>query len=263
MRTPILRGRSFTDDDRKDSLPVVIINRTLARHFFPHQNPVGRRLYVEAYGKLATIVGVAADQAYAGWDHLYGNEIYIPFAQLSWPGMYFVVRTRTAPMAVGPELRKAVWSVNKNLPVVEMMTMGKALDQAYGPRRFNMALLVAFAALGLCLAAGGIYGVVSYHVAQRTHEIGIRMALGAQKSDVLRMIIGQGLNLALAGVGIGIIGALALTRFLSSLLYGVKPTDPLTFVVVSLVLTGVALLACYIPARRATKIDPMGALRYE
>jgi predicted permease len=263
MKTPILRGRSFTPDDSKTSPLVVIINQTLARHFFPHQNPLGRRLYVEAYGKLATIVGVAADQAYAGWDHLYGNEIYLPFAQLSWPGMYFVVRTKMASMAVVPEIRKAVWSVNKDLPVVEMMTMGKALDQAYGPRRFNMALLVAFAALGLCLAASGIYGIVSYHVIQRTHEIGIRMALGAQKRDVLRLVVGQGMILTLIGVGIGIIGALSLTRFLSSLLYGVKPTDPLTFVVASLILAAVALLACYIPARRATKVDPMVALRYE
>lgn len=263
MKTPILRGRPFTSDDRKESLPVVIINQTLARHFFPHQDPIGRRLYVEVDGKFVTIVGVAADQAYAGWDHLYGSEIYFPFAQLSWPGMYFVVRTRMAPAAAGSEIRKAVWSVDKDLPVVEMMTMDRALDQAYGPRRFNMALLVAFALLGISLAAVGIYGVISYHVARRTHEIGIRMALGAQKSDVFRLVVGQGMVLALIGWGIGIVTSLGLARFLSNLLYGVKPTDTLTYLLGSLILTGAALLACYIPARRATNVDPMEALRHE
>ncbi|HEV2418571.1 MAG TPA: ABC transporter permease [Terriglobia bacterium] len=262
MRTPILRGRSFTLYDMEKRRPVIIINETLARQFLRHQDPIGRRLYVEAGGgNFATIIGVAADQAYAGWDQIYSNEVYFPSARLPW--MSFVVRTKMAPSALGPEVRKAIWSLDKDLPIVDMTTMDQALDRAYGPRRFNMALLLAFAALGLSLAAVGIYGVVSYHVLQRTHEIGIRMALGARKRDVLQHVLGQGMILALVGVGIGIGAALGLTRFLASLLYGVKPTDPITFIAVSLILVAVALLACYIPARRAAKVDPMVALRYE
>jgi predicted permease len=264
MQTPILRGRAFTRQDTAKSLPVVIINQTLARHFFPGQNPLGKRLKVGVDNEKGwwQIVGVAADQAYAGWDGLYSNEVYFPFAREPWGGD-FVVRTKVAPAAAASEIRKAIWSVDKDLPVIGMETMEEALDHAYRPRRFNMALLVAFALLAVIIAAVGIYGVMSYTVARRTHEIGVRMALGAQKGHVLKVVMGQGMLLALIGVAAGIAGAFGLTRFLSSMLFGVEPTDALTFVIVSLVLLAVAMLACYIPARRATKVDPMVALRYE
>jgi putative ABC transport system permease protein len=264
MRTPLLAGRAFTSQDTADSLPVVIISQTLARHFFPHENAIGKRLKcdIDDGKEWWQIVGVAADQAYAGFDSLYNNEIYFPVTRFALPNT-FVVRTKAAPAVVAPEIRTAIWSIDKSLPIVGLQTMEQALNEAYAPRRFDMALLLAFALLAAALAAIGVYGVMSYSVAQRTREIGIRLALGARKREVLWLVVGQGMKLALLGLVAGIAGASALTRFLSSLLYGVKPTDPLTFTAVSLGLICVALIACYIPARRATRVDPLAALRYE
>ncbi len=264
MRTPILMGRAFTRQDTAKSLPVVIINQTLARRFFPHENPIGKRLNcdLDSSVKWWGIVGVSADQAYAGFTNLYDSEVYFPVARFAWPDT-FVVRTKIAPVVVTSEIRKEVWAVNKDLPIVRLETMEQALGDAYTPRRFDMVLLLAFSLLAVGLAAIGIYGVMSYSVAQRTREIGIRVALGAQRGDVLKLVVRQGMLLAVVGLGMGIIAALGMTRFMASLLYGVKPTDPLTFLLVSLILIGVALLACYIPARRATKVDPIVALRYE
>ena len=177
--------------------------------------------------------------------------------------MTILTRTAGNPLHWAAAVRAQVAAIDKGQPAHDIATLDELTAESLVPRRSNVLLLGSFALLGLILASVGIYGVVSYSVSRRTHEIGIRIALGAEKGDVLRMVVGQGLKLALIGVVIGIAGALALTRFLSSLLYGVKPTDPLTFVAVSLILIAVALLACYIPARRAAKVDPMVALRYE
>lgn len=189
--------------------------------------------------------------------------MFVPYLQQPPFSMAIVIRTEPHPELLGGALRKAVEQVDKEQPVFDVVTMDELIAGAMAPRWFKLALLGIFAILSLVLAAVGIYGVLSYGVAQRTHEFGIRMALGAQKQDLLRIVLGRGITLVFTGISIGIFGALALTHFLSSLLYGVKPTDPLTFIAVSLVLFGVALLACYIPARRAAKVDPIVALRNE
>ena len=261
MQIPLIKGRFFTEADFKKS--IIIINETMARRFFPHQDPVGREILVGVLDPKPAkipIVGVVADsrdiQPYADAQ----PEIYWPFVNNL---DNLVIRTATEPMNLATSLRAAVLAIDSEQPTYDIRTMDQIVSGALAPRRFSMLLLDGFAALALLLAAIGIYSVISFSVEHRTHEIGIRMALGAEKSDVLRMVVGQGIKLALIGVVIGISGALVLTRFLASLLYGVKPTDPFTFIAVSLILISVALLACYIPARRAAKVDPMVALRYE
>jgi putative ABC transport system permease protein len=189
--------------------------------------------------------------------------MYTPYRQAAFPVMDVVVRTVGNPLRMVSAVRAQLWHIDPNLPLADITTATRAERTTLAQPRFRTLLLGIFAALALVLATVGIYGVISYSVSQRTHEIGTRMALGAQRKDVLKLVVGQGMILAVIGVGIGVAAASALTRFLASMLYGVKPTDPLTFIAVSLVLIGVALLACYIPARRATKVDPMTALRYE
>jgi putative ABC transport system permease protein len=261
MQIPLIKGRYFTEADFRKSR--IIINETMARRFFPHQDPVGREILMgvlDPNPAKIPIVGVVADsrdiQPYADAQ----PEIYWPFVN-SLDNL--VIRTSTEPMGLATPVRNAVLAIDKDQPTYDIRTMDQILSESLAPRRFSMLLLDGFAALALLLAAIGTYSVISFSVEHRTHEIGIRMALGAERRDVLGMVIGQGLKLVLTGVAIGVAGALALTRFLSSLLYGVKPTDPLTFIAVSLILIVVALLACYIPARRAAKVDPMVALRYE
>ena len=267
MKIPFLQGRDFTERDDLKATPVVIINQTLARRFFPNANPIGKRIrprisngYREA--PLREIVGVVADVKGRGLARAPEPDAYVPEAQ---SGMVLtgVVRSRIDPRGVVGMVRAEVRALDRELPLYDVLTLDQYLATAVSDRRFNASLVGLFATLALLLTAIGIYGVVSYTVAQRTHEIGVRMALGARQSDALRLILTQGLFLALVGVVAGLIGALVLTRFLASLLYGVKPDDPATFITVSLLLMGVALLASYIPARRATKVDPMVALRYE
>ena len=268
LGVPLLRGRYFTEQDKPGSTPALIVSESLAKRYWPNQDPIGKRLKTgppESKDPWLTIVGVVGDVKQGPLDAPTMQHTYESYEQRGLPGNSLNVAARAAgnPASLASALRAAVWGLDGQLAVAQVRTMGQVIDESTTPRRFNLFLLVAFAALAVALAAIGIYGVISYSVAQRTHEIGIRMALGAERSRVLQFVIGQGFKLTLMGVGLGILGALALTRFLSSLLYGVKPTDPLTFVTVTLILTVVALLACYIPARRATKVDPMVALRYE
>jgi putative ABC transport system permease protein len=261
MQVPLLRGRFFNAHDPAGP-PVAIINETMARRCWPNQDPVGKR-FGDGKAHWTTVVGVVADMRQTSLADGPDMESYIPYRQAPGFTMGLALRTTMNPALLAPELRYAVAEEDKELPVSEIGTIVGNIAHSTRERRLTAALFAAFAVLAMVLAAVGIYGVISFSVARRTHEIGVRMALGAERHDVLRLIIGQGLKLALIGVATGIAGALALTRFLASLLYGIAPTDPITFTAVSLVLVGVALLACYIPARRAAKVDPMVALRYE
>ena len=265
---PLLKGRDFTLQDTLKTAPVVIINESLARRFFPGEDPIGKRIKPgigNGYSAppMREIVGVAGDVRQNGLSAQSSPAVYVPLAQSPLGSMNLVLRTEVDPLSVAGAVRKEMSAMDKDLPFYGVQTFSTYVAQSFVVPQFLSLLLGIFAALALALASVGLYGVVSYSAAQRTHEIGVRMALGAEKRDVLRMVVGQGLELALIGVGIGIAWAFALTRFLSSLLYGVKSTDPLTFVAVSLILIAVALAACYIPARRAAKVDPMVALRYE
>jgi putative ABC transport system permease protein len=211
----------------------------------------------------ATIVGVASDLRQAGLVSRPEPEIFVPYLQMPYAEMAMVIRTTQEPLRLVRALRSRVGSIDKSLPVYDVTTMDQLFAEQVASSKFNTALLGLFAFLAAALAAVGIYGVMTYTVTQRTHEIGVRMALGAEQIDVLCLVLRQGIVLAALGIGIGFAGALALTRFLSSLLYSVRSTDPVTFIIVSAILGGVALLATYLPARRAAKVDPMVALRYE
>ena len=260
---PLAQGRYFTDADRETAPSVAIVDEFFARRYCPGGKCLGGWMpsWVRRKDRV-TIVGVARnarDQA----DAEPTPKIYIPFLQASEPYMTLLVHTAGNPMLWAGAVRSEVASVDKNQPPHDLMTLEDLRASSLTPRRVNMLLVGAFAALGLILASVGIYGVVSYSVSQRTHEIGVRMALGAERSDVLMVVVWQGLRSVLIGTGIGAAASLAVTRFLQAMLFGVKPTDLVTFVAVSLVLLVVAWLACYIPARRASKVDPMVALRYE
>jgi putative ABC transport system permease protein len=263
MGIPLLQGRAFTEHDNADGAGVVIIDATLARHFFPNQNPLGKHVQFSLASRGREIVGVVGGVHDTGFDREPRPTIYFPYLQTGDQTMSLVVRTDSPPAAILPAIKNAIWSVDKDQPVFNVRTMDAIVAGVVSAQRLAFVLLGMFGFLALALAAMGIYGVIAYSVAQRTHEFGIRMALGAQREDVLRQVVGQGLLLMGAGVALGIGGALALTRFLTSLLYGVQPTDPLMFIAVSLLVAVVAVAASYIPARRATKVDPMVALRYE
>jgi len=259
---PLISGRAFTPLDSAEAPKVVVLNRTCARTFFLHEDPVGKRIRISDMG-WATIVGVVGDLRQAGLMSRPKPEIFLPSLQMLSSEMSVVIRSTQDPQRLAGALRSRVESLDKSLAIYEVMTMDQFMAEQVASRKFNMALLGLFAFLAVALAGVGIYGVMTYAVTQRTHEIGIRMALGAEQLDVLRLVLRQGIILAAFGICVGFAGALALTRFLSSLLYEVPPRDPLTFVIVSALLGGVALLATYLPARRAAKVDPLVALRYE
>ena len=261
---PLLQGREFTDADKSDAASVIIINETLARQFFPGENPIGKRMRQNANSRnpWSEIVGVVADVKYSGIDVPTGPSMYESYLQNPSSWVYLAVRGAT-PLRLVPAIRSEVWSLDKDLPVSQVRTMDELIYRSKAEPRFRTMLLSVFGGVALLLAAVGIYGVISYSVTQRTHEIGLRMALGAEARDVLRLVVRQGLMLAGIGIGIGLAGAFALTRLMSKLLFGVSATDLLTFAVISLLLTGVALAASLVPARRAAKVDPMVALRYE
>ena len=266
--TPLLRGRYFDAHDSEAAPHVVIVSQSLARHFWPLDEAIGKRLKPGFYNDAwCTVVGVVGDTKQYSLGEPPSPAMYLPYAQA--PAAFLmqditiVLRADADPLALASAARRAVQAVDPDLPVFDVATMNQLVYRSASAPRFNSALLGVFAALALVLAAVGIYGVMSYAVAQRTHEIGVRVALGARTSDILLQVVRQGMLPAAAGIAIGTAGAWAVTRFLSSLLFGVTPTDPVTFALVTLLLAAVAVLACILPARRATKVDPVVALRYE
>jgi putative ABC transport system permease protein len=274
MGIALARGRDFTEEDRSDTPGVVVINEQFAHDQWPGEDPVGKRIAfddTDIKPKWFTIVGVVKNVKQRNWSENAQNEIYLPFQQSPffsdpaghYSAMTLVVRTSTNPLGLLDAARNAVWSVNRNVPVSSVTTLEQVISDAVSQPRFNLILIALFAVLALTLAAVGIYGVMAYTVTRRTQEIGIRMALGARRGDVLKLMLGHGMRLALMGAALGIAGALGVTRLMTSLLYQVKPSDPVTFVCISALLTAVTMVACYIPARRATKVDPMEALRHE
>ncbi|MGA9770725.1 MAG: ABC transporter permease [Blastocatellia bacterium] len=263
LKIPLVAGRDFSERDTASAPPVVIISESLARRFYRDEQAVGHRLKAgdfESRAPLATIVGVAKDVKHTTLEQETRPQLYFPYQQKLWGRLTIVARSQSD---VSAAMRNAVWEVDKDQPITSFKMMDEYLADSVSQKRFNAILLAAFAVVAMLLASVGIYGVMSYTVTQRTHEIGIRIALGAKQRDVFKLVVGQGLKLTLAGVGLGLSAAFALTRLMESLLYNVSATDPATFIVISIILAGVALGACFMPARRATKVDPMVALRYE
>ncbi|HJQ70015.1 MAG TPA: ABC transporter permease [Blastocatellia bacterium] len=269
MGIPLLAGRDFAETDTKQAPNVVVINEAFANRHFAGESPLGHRISLQGQERdPLLIVGVVGDVRQLGLDQQPVPEAYVPFLQDPLSKSYqrsltIVARTESDPAAAAGSLRAELTSLDKSLPVYDLKPMTEYMRDSLARRRFNLILLTAFSVVALVLAAVGIYGVISYGVTQRTHEIGIRMALGAEKGDVLRLVVGQGMIMALGGVAIGLVASFVLTRLMETLLFGVSVTDPLTFTVIALLLMCVALLACFVPARRATKVDPLVALRYE
>ncbi|HKQ79005.1 MAG TPA: ABC transporter permease [Blastocatellia bacterium] len=266
MGVTLLKGRFFNESDNDKSQPVIIVNATLARRHFPNEDPIGKRLKFSkptAQGPWRTIIGVVNDEKQDGLGAKVEHETYQSHMQNAQSDMTFIVRSATDPQSLVGAVREEIRALDRSLPLYDIKTMRVVIYESVARERFITLLLIVFAALALTLASVGIYGVMSYSVTQRTHEIGVRMALGARSRDVLKLVVAQGGKLASFGVAIGLISAFALTRLMKSLLFGVTATDPVTFIAVAMLLTVVALLACYIPARRASKVDPMAALRYE
>jgi len=253
----------LTDQDRENAQKVIVVNGSFARSFLPGEEPIGKRVAGFGDGE-RVIVGVVRDFKQSSLDQDVRIEMYTPQAQTPWYGFRTVViRTKTDPISLASAVRNEVRSLNSHLPVTTLQPMQAIVSDSIAQPRFRMVLLSIFGGLALVLAAVGIYGVLAYTVSQRTQEIGIRLALGAQRSDVLGLILRQGMRLALFGVIAGLLGGFALTRVMRNLLFGVSPTDALTFAGTSLLLAAVALIACWIPARHATRVDPIVALRQE
>jgi putative ABC transport system permease protein len=265
MRIPLLKGRSFRDSDLGGSPNVAVVNDALARNVFPGQDPIGKQITNFGPDNLTLqVIGVVGNVRHVGLDADPHSEIYQLLGQAQWPSMFVAVRSASSDAtSVTSEAQNAVWSVNKDVPLANVRTMQDVIANSVQRRKFSMLLLTIFAAVAMLLAAIGLYGVMSYSVAQRTHEIGIRMALGARRPDVLTLVVKQGMALALMGIAAGAVLSLAMTRLISGMLFGISATDPLTFVAVGAILGTVAFLANYLPARRASKVDPMVALRYE
>jgi len=268
MTIPLLEGRVFTEGDKADSPPAVVISETTARLFWPGENALGKHIKAglssTSPNPWMTVIGVVKDVRQFELIIEPKPQMYLPYQQAEFfEPRALIIRTNFDPLSVAGTVRKTVWEIDKDQPVSDISSMEEIVSDSVARQRFSMLLLGVFAGVALVLAAVGIYGVMSYSVAQRTREIGIRIALGAQRSDVLRMTVGQGLRLVLTGVAIGLAGAFVLTRVMSTLLFGVSPTDALTFISISIVLVSVAVLASYVPALRATRVDPMFALRYQ
>jgi putative ABC transport system permease protein len=273
LKIPLIAGREFDERDAAQTAPVALISQNLARLHWLNSSPIGAHLSVDDNDqgpRLVEIVGVVGDVKHLSLDGEPAPHIYLPVRQTHEDGVvwltnnqYWLLRTTVEPLTLAAAARREIRAIDREAPTSNIRTMEQYLAASVEPRRFNLWLLTIFAGAALLLAGTGLYGVISYGVAQRRHEIGVRMALGARASDVLRLVIGQGIRLALAGVALGLLAALALTRLMKNLLFNVSATDPLTFLVIAALLVFVALVACYIPARRATKVDPLVALRAE
>jgi putative ABC transport system permease protein len=272
-----LRGRTFTESDTLEVPRVAILSESMAKKCFADENPIGKRIHLgqlnpgqvgetdrwTGHSLWAEVVAVVADVKGMNLSPQVEPNIYVPYWQWPMQTPTLVVRTAANPANLAAALYSEVKSLNKNLPTPKVQTMNERLSDAVAQPRFQTILLSLFGLVALVMVSAGIYGVVSYSVAQRTHEIGVRIALGAQRRDVLRLVISHGMKQVLIGLALGLGGALALTRVMKSLLFSVSTTDPLTFVVIALLLMAIALLACLLPARRAMRVDPMVALRYE
>jgi putative ABC transport system permease protein len=265
MRIPLVKGRFISSRDGKDAPAVVVVNQAFVTKFLPGADPLGQRLQIEMSGpKFRQVVGVVGNVREGGLAISPTPEVYVPLFQ-AWvsPGMAYLVRTRAEPLSLAQTIRRAILEVDKNQPIFGIQTMEQILYGASAAPRFRTELLSLFSLLALMLTAVGLYGVMAYLVSQRTHEIGIRIALGAPPARILGLVLRESAGLIGAGILLGLAGAMGLTRVVSSLLFEIKPTDPATFIFVSSLMLAVGLLACYIPARRAMKVDPMVALRYE
>lgn len=266
VQTPLIRGRDFQQSDTATSQPVAIINQAMAKKFWPGEDALGKQVGPPVIQPLPVIVGIVADTKHLSLREEAAPEMYVPYTQKIWPSlltMDVVVRASVVPEALTEGIRSAVLSVDSDLPIADVMTLETVVSNSMVQQRFALFVLAAFAGLAMLLAAVGMYGVISYSVAQRTNEIGVRMALGAQRKNVLAMVFSEAMRLLAIGIIAGLVAAIAVARLISGFLYGIRPVDPLTYLAVTSLLGGVVLLACYIPARRATKVDPMIALRYE
>jgi putative ABC transport system permease protein len=263
---PLVHGRFFTDQDNENAPQVAIVNEAFARTWWPNDNPVGKRVKISGLSTATswtTVVGVIADARTESLEEANVPQIYTCLFQITDDELALFLRGRLDPARIPDEARLAVQSINPELPVFGAATLTDVVSGPLSQRRFSMEMVLLFALTALLLAGLGIYGTISYVVSERTHEIGIHLALGATRGTILRMILRQGLQLAIAGTALGLVGALIVSHLMAGLLYGVSPTDPLTFVGVTLVLTAVALAASYIPAMRAMRVDPLVALRFE
>lgn len=269
MGIPVLAGRAFNEHDSAKAPPVIIINQSLARKYFANGDAIGKRITIEVDPAIdpnppaREIVGIVTDVKHESLEHEAGSEFYVPFLQDIQPSMNLITKTRPGNSSVGAALRETIRHFDRTQYIPKIEPLNDWVNEAIAPRRFNTALLVIFAIVALILASIGVYGVLSYSVSQRTHEIGVRMALGAQLGNVFKLIVGEGMLLVLIGEAVGLAAALASTRLMSRLLFGVSATDPLTFAGVAVLLGTIAFVACLLPARRATRVDPLVALRYE
>jgi putative ABC transport system permease protein len=267
LRIPLIAGREFTARDDRQAPHVIIINQTLARRFFPNENALGKHMNpgmsAGKHDSMCKIVGVVGDVKHRNLWQSPDPESYVPYDQNPIGSMDLIVRADGDPMTLLPALRTQVLALDPELPIYKAKRMEEYVAASIAQRRFTSLLCTIFAGAGLLLAIVGLFGVMSYSVAQRTHEIGVRVAVGAEKTDILQLILKEGMFITSLGIGVGLVGTLALSSILKSQLYGVTATDPFTFLGVAFALALVALLACYIPARRATRVDPMVALRYE
>jgi len=263
MEIPLIKGRFFEERDDERAAPVTIISESLAKGLVANGEPLGKWLNVGGLKKPAEVVGVVGDVQQLGPTSQTIAEIYLPFSQVTPPILCFAIRTTEDPSSIAKAAQQAIWAVDDGQAVGFVMNMGQLASEAVAPQRILMLVLGLFGGMALLMAVMGVYGVIANSVAQRTNEIGVRMALGAHSGQVLRLVMSQGLRLVLLGVALGLAGILGLMRFVSSLLYGVRPTDPVTILGATFALAGSALLACYVPARHASRIDPTVALRYE